>query len=144
VDDSDSTLACWRTCQQELSTQFESFRFAFVAQTGCTPGEIPIGAQALFLAGEDAWREGLAGRDLIRCAKEEHGIPVHVGRVNSLQRLLHFGLQGVESMDGTYLAFRGRDRGLKEISGWLRTLETYQLMQLPLPQAGCPGVQVLG
>lgn len=116
-DDPDSTAALFRYYAPEFAEQY-SFPLAFVAQTGAVPDDL-YGADVLFLAGDDTWRMGPRGDDLIRAAQEEFGIPVHVGRVNSEARLLHFAARGVDSADGTYLAFQGLDRGLEDISCWL-------------------------
>lgn len=39
--------------------------------------------------------------------------------MNSKKRLMHFAARGVDTVDGTYLTFRGLDRGLMDIAGWL-------------------------
>lgn len=118
LDDPDSTVACWGACMPHLASAYP-FPFAFVAQTGCTVQDIPDDAGALFLAGQDAWREGEGGAALIRHARDTLGIHVHVGRVNSASRLRHFAELGAHSADGTYLRFRGVRRGLTEIGAWL-------------------------
>lgn len=128
--DPDSTLALWHAYAPTFAAQWP-FPRAFVAQTGCTPSQIPGDADWLFLAGEDAWREGPAGRDLILHAHEELGIPTHVGRVNSARRLMRFShTPGVRSADGTYLAFQGVERGLADIAGWLDLAETHRIPPL--------------
>ena len=116
-DDPESTVALFRHYSRTFGER-HSFPLALVAQTGAVPEDLS-GADVLFLAGHDAWRMGPAGDDLIRAAQEEYGIPVHVGRVNSEARLLHFAARGVQSVDGTYLAYRGLDLGLGEIERWL-------------------------
>ncbi|MBZ9752218.1 hypothetical protein GO986_12210 [Deinococcus sp. HMF7620] len=116
--DPDSTLACWRACMPHLALEFP-YPFAFVAQTGCVPEDIPGDAGALFLAGHDAWREGQAGADLIQHAREALGLHVHIGRVNSASRLRHFAGLGAHSADGTYLSYQGVTRGLAVIGRWL-------------------------
>jgi hypothetical protein len=50
------------------------------------------------------------------------GKAVHMGRVNSFSRLQRAASFGCTSADGTYLTFRGRDRGIPEIQGWLDQL----------------------
>lgn len=117
VDDPDSTVALFKHYLRTFELDGR-FPLAFVAQTGAVPEDMQ-GANVLFLAGQDRWRMGPAGDDLIRAAKEEYGIPVHVGRANSEQRVLHFAARGVDSLDGTYLSYRGLDLGLEEIGGWL-------------------------
>jgi hypothetical protein len=117
IDDPESTTALFR-CYAPGFVERYPLPLALVAQTGAVPQDL-VGADVLFLAGRDEWRMGPGGDDLILAAKEEYGIPVHVGRVNSERRLLHFAARGVESVDGTYLSYRGLDLGLEEIGGWL-------------------------
>jgi len=50
------------------------------------------------------------------------GKAIHMGRVNSGLRLGRAQQMGCDSADGTYLTFRGRDRGVPEIHGWLDQL----------------------
>ena len=50
------------------------------------------------------------------------GKAIHMGRVNSGGRLARAQQMGCNSADGTYLTFRGRDRGIPEIQGWLDQL----------------------
>lgn len=127
--DPDSTLAVWRAVAPEFAAR-NAFPMAFVAQTGTVPDDIPQDANFLFLAGDDAWRESPKGRDLIQHAHESLGIPIHVGRVNSLKRFMHYAaIPGVRSMDGTYLSYRGL-RGVGEIGEWLRTFEASRVPPL--------------
>ena len=109
-------------------------KVAFVAQTGARPRDMD-GAQVLFLAGQDDWRMGPGGDDLILAAHEEFGISVHVGRVNSERRLLHFASRGVASVDGTYLAYEGMDGGLENIGHWLDAASALVSQPLLLPPA---------
>lgn len=123
VHDPGSTFALWTTMRPLLALAYPMFRYAFVAQTGATVEDIPGDADVLFLAGEDTWRQGPAGAALIRHAREELGIPVHVGRVNSAERLVNFARMGAQSMDGTHLSFKGLP-GLLEIEAWLTQAQT--------------------
>lgn len=75
---------------------------AFVAQDGCCPvvgvpwGEI----RCLFIGGSTAYKLGPDAARLIREAKRR-GKWVHVGRVNSFERIQHFDALGADSIDGT-------------------------------------------
>jgi hypothetical protein len=117
VGDPESTVALFRCYAPDFAAEY-ALPMAFVAQTGAVPEDL-IGARTLFLAGQDDWRMGPGGDDLILAAKEEYGIPIHVGRVNSARRLLHFAARGVDSVDGTFLAFQGVETGVDEIETWL-------------------------
>lgn len=96
-------------------------RVAFVAQNGATPSWVPWPlVDALFLGGDTAWKLGADARDLARSAKRQ-GKWLHMGRVNSLQRLRYAHAIGCDSADGTYLAF-GPDTNLPNVLAWLRAV----------------------
>jgi hypothetical protein len=75
---------------------------AFVAQDGCEPlCGVPWGdIRCLFIGGSTKWKLGSDAARLIREAKRR-GKLVHVGRVNSMQRIAHFDALGADSIDGT-------------------------------------------
>ena len=94
---------------------------AFAAQNGSEHGLIPWDElDVLFLAGDTEWKTGPIAERLSREAKER-GKQVHMGRVNSLQRLRTAEWFGCDSADGTYLAF-GPDKNLARLTGWLDEL----------------------
>lgn len=73
---------------------------ALVAQDGLTVGDVPWAELgALFIGGSTEWKLGPQARDLMAYAKTR-GLWVHVGRVNSQRRILHFARQGADSFDG--------------------------------------------
>ncbi|MFD9056140.1 hypothetical protein ACFWCM_12570 [Streptomyces albidoflavus] len=93
---------------------------AFAAQDGCNQldGGLPWDAfDVLFLAGSTEWKIGPVAERLSREA-HERGKSVHMGRVNSRQRLGIAGWFGCETADGTYLAF-GPDQNLPKLMSWL-------------------------
>jgi hypothetical protein len=94
----DRTWALWRYYYPILRAVCD-FPIAFAAQDGCSPAAIPSEADWIFVGGTDAWRSG-AIPQLISI-----GRPVHVGRVNTLDRLQRYEELGVTSVDG---------------SGWMR------------------------
>ncbi len=75
---------------------------AFVAQDGCEPicGVPWDEIRCLFIGGSTRWKLGSDAARLIREAKRR-GKWVHVGRVNSLQRIGRFDALGADSIDGT-------------------------------------------
>jgi len=94
---------------------------AFAAQDGCENGLIPWEQfDVLFLAGSTEWKIGPIAERLAREAKAR-GKQVHMGRVNSRQRLRTAEWFGCDSADGTYLAF-GPDKNLALLRGWLDEL----------------------
>jgi hypothetical protein len=89
----DRTAALW--CHYEQNLRAYGYPLAFVAQDGCTPGTIPDSADWIFIGGKDPWK-----------IKNIHnfmdlGRPVHVGRVNTINRFKYCESLGVQSVDGT-------------------------------------------
>lgn len=95
---------------------------AFAAQDGSEHGLIPWGDfDVLFIAGSTEWKIGTAAYRLAQEAKQR-GLKVHMGRVNSRQRLRIAEHFGCDSADGTYLAF-GPEKNLARLTGWLDELQ---------------------
>lgn len=96
---------------------------AFAAQDGCDLLGVPWDDfDVLFLAGSTEWKTGPVAERLAREAKER-GLQVHMGRVNSRQRLRTAEWFGCDSADGTYLAF-GPDLNLPRLCSWLADIRT--------------------
>jgi hypothetical protein len=107
------------------------FPVALVAQDGLEDLTVPWDAfDVLFIGGSTEWKLGPAARRLTAEAKL-HGKWVHMGRVNSRQRLLYADAIGCDSVDGTYLAF-GPDRNLPTLLSWLRELAWPALIPRPM------------
>lgn len=94
----------------------------FVAQDGQESLPFPPEYDALFIGGTTDWKLSDCAEYCIEVAKSQ-GKWVHVGRVNSQKRIKHFQLMGVDSVDGTALAF-GADKNFKILNK--------QLAQMPL------------
>jgi hypothetical protein len=95
------------------------FRAALAAQNGLEHLTVPWDDfDVLFLGGDTAWKLGPHARALTAEALN-NGKRVHMGRVNSGQRLRYAHAIGCHSADGTYLAF-GPDRNLPQLLAWLR------------------------
>jgi hypothetical protein len=94
---------------------------AFAAQDGSEDGLIPWGEfDVLFLAGSTEWKTGPAAERLSREARDR-GIKVHMGRVNSRERMIIAEWFGCDTADGTYLAF-GPDVNLPRLTSWIGEL----------------------
>lgn len=97
------------------------FRAAYVVQDGQEDFEPPWDEfDALFIGGSTEWKLGPHVPPLVREAKAR-GKWVHAGRVNSRRRFAHFELMGVDSCDGTYIAF-GPDINLPAVLHWTNSL----------------------
>lgn len=96
---------------------------AFVLQDGATPDDVPWGCcDWLFLGGTDPWRHSPAV-DQLAAAAAARGVPLHVGRVNSLRRLRWAASLAARSSDGTFLA-RAPDHNIARVERWLAQLHT--------------------
>jgi len=74
---------------------------AYVAQDGAIPARIPWdNIDALFVGGSTGYKLGAEARGAVRWAKER-GKWVHMGRVNTLQRIKYANAIGCDSIDGT-------------------------------------------
>lgn len=94
---------------------------ALVAQDGLEDLDVPWGTfDVLFIGGSTEWKLGPHAAALILEAKAL-GKLVHMGRVNSHERLLGAHLRGCDTADGTYIAF-GPDVNLPDVLHWLRTV----------------------
>ncbi|MEU0634351.1 hypothetical protein, partial [Streptomyces sp. NPDC005989] len=94
---------------------------AFAAQDGCDLLGLPWDDfDVLFIAGSTEWKTGPVAEQLAREAKARDK-QVHMGRVNSRQRLRTAEWFGCDTADGTYLAF-GPDKNLPRLANWLTEL----------------------
>lgn len=81
------------------------YRAAFVGQDGLEQLPVPWDAfDVFFIGGSTEWKLSDQARTLAAEA-QRRGIPVHMGRVNSLKRMLYAREVGCTSADGTYLTF---------------------------------------
>jgi hypothetical protein len=93
---------------------------AFVAQDGANVTNIPwCDFDVLFIGGTTSFKQGF-GSGLIAREARERGKWVHVGRVNSLKRLMHWA-EIADSADGTFLAF-GPQRNAPRVKSWVESL----------------------
>lgn len=80
------------------------------------------------------WKLGRAAADFVTEASAR-GKWVHMGRVNSMQRLRYAARIGCDSADGTYLTF-GPDENLPKLLRWLRDVNNVNGQQELWPAAG--------
>lgn len=76
----------------------ERWPVAFVGQDGCE--RIPANASWLFVGGSTDWKDSRYASRLVEKALR-HGCRVHVGRVNTIRRYLHFRDLGAHTCDGS-------------------------------------------
>jgi len=120
LGDAKATLDAFPKWAKEIKAY--GYPVALVAQDGMKPNNMPNEADWLFIGGSTEWKLGPDVPPLITEAKRR-GMKVHVGRVNSNQRIKRFQLLGADTADGTYHAFAG-------VAGMARAL--YALNEQPL------------
>lgn len=79
----------------------------------------------LFLGGTTGWKLGPEARTWTAAAVA-HGVPVHMGRVNSEKRYRYALAIGCSSVDGTYLTY-APDQLLPDLLAWSRHAEQHSL-----------------
>ena len=119
VGDADGTLD--RAVPMLPRIQGLGFRAAFVGQDGATPRSLPWpDFDALFIGGTTEWKLSGKAADLIAEGKRQ-GKWVHMGRVNSWARISAANALGVNSVDGTHLAF-APDQHTPQVIAWLNRI----------------------
>lgn len=99
----------------EWRNKMQPWPVAYVAQDGQENMALPE-CDAVFIGGTTDWKLGPSA-ECIREA-QERDIWVHVGRVNTGKRIRHFALLGVDSVDGSALAY-GPERNKRWIEAAL-------------------------
>ena len=102
-------------------------KVALCAQDGWSEGTTPWDEfDVLFIGGTTEFKFR-GGREAVRCAKAR-GKWVHMGRVNSEQRLRAAASIGCDSADGTFLRF-GPDVNTPRLLAWLDRLHTQPMLR---------------
>lgn len=103
------------------------YRAAYVSQDGATSRTLPWDDfDCLFVGGTNAWKLSEASYALVAEAKAR-GKSTHMGRVNSLQRMVAAAVSKCDSVDGTYLKY-GPDENWPKLCGWLDQINGGQQM----------------
>lgn len=124
--DSDGTLARF---DQYRSRMRQFHRRALVTQDGMHPEDIRWDdIEALFVGGTTEWKTGPESLELCTEAKRR-GLWVHMGRVNSFDRMRTALKMGCDSADGTYIAF-GPELNTPNVIRWVNELNVTRLLPL--------------
>ena len=118
VGDHQSTMLRWR----KLHKYVRELRYpvAFVAQDGADKKNVPWDEMdVLFIGGTNSFKQGF-GSGLLAQEARKRGKWVHVGRVNSLKRLM-FWAELADSADGTFLAY-GPETNSVRVKTWVDSL----------------------
>lgn len=121
--DAEQSLRLFETYAPQLTGS--GLPLAYAVQDGAEHLPLPP-CDAIFIGGTNEWRSSQAVPQLIDAAKAR-GIGVHLGRVNSRQRVIDAHGMGIDSVDGTYVAFRSVERGVREIGEWLDAAQAQTL-----------------
>lgn len=93
-------------------------RVALVSQDGMHPEDVPWNdIDALFVGGTTEWKTGQDSAAICAAARQR-GLWVHMGRVNSEQRIKAAQTMGCDSADGTFLKY-GPDVLWPRLRHWL-------------------------
>jgi len=93
VGDRAGTLARW--AQFAPVARRHGWPLAFAVQDGMTPADVPRGADVVFVGGSTAWKWATVTAWCLEFPR------VHVGRVNTIERVWLCEDLGAESVDGT-------------------------------------------
>ena len=105
------------------------FKCAYVGQDGEVPRTVYWDEfDCLFIGGSTEWKLSQYAGDLIKAAKEKNKW-VHMGRVNTWQRIRAASVLGCDSADGTCIAF-GPDKNTPIVLGWMTKLQQQPFLQL--------------
>lgn len=104
VADAETTFKRWGKYHKQVADF--GFNLAFVAQDGMEPGDVPPEAYAVFIGGSTEWK-------IENAEKFKGSAPwLHIGRVNSEERVMWAEGIGADSVDGTGW-LRSRDKKRK-------------------------------
>jgi hypothetical protein len=116
VGDSTATLAYFHAWEPMLHDC--DLPVGFVGQDGLTIDATPWDHfEAFFVGGTTEWKMGLPAARLVREAKAR-GKWVHMGRVNSVQRIRYAQAIGCDSFDGTQFSMFA-DTYIPKFLGWI-------------------------
>lgn len=97
VGDAEATLDLFR----EWAPRLTPWPLALVAQDGLLPDAVPwLDIAALFVGGTTQFKLSPEAVGLVRLAKHR-GKWIHMGRVNTIRRMVYANSIGVDSIDGT-------------------------------------------
>jgi hypothetical protein len=116
VGDARATIALFRKWEEEVRA---AGPVAFVLQDGQEDLALPD-ADAYFIGGSTRWKLSRVAAGLTDEA-HRRGVPVHMGRVNSLRRIEAAYRLGCGSVDGTGMS-RWGDAHLAKFCAWLQRL----------------------
>jgi hypothetical protein len=111
---------------------------AIVIQDGATVDSVPWDEiDAVFVGGSTEWKLG-ADAEAILTAANELGIWSHMGRVNSIKRMIEAARMGAYSVDGTLLVFGPAANRPRIVKATWSTYSLHGDVEIPAPAAHNP------
>lgn len=128
VGDHDATLKLWYKWGGKIAEAGQLA--AFVAQDGCTVESLPWGRgmAAVFIGGTTAWKLGSEAARIVHEANRRN-IWTHMGRVNTLRRLMYAQTLGVRSVDGSQFS-KWSETYIPRTLDYLAQLDRQRMVQL--------------
>lgn len=112
VGDKAGTLARWQQFAPVAAVY--GWPLAFAVQDGMTPGDVPSDAAVVFVGGSTEWKWSTVTQWCVECPR------VHVGRVNTIERVWLCDDLGAESADGTgWMKNPSRPDQISALKEWL-------------------------
>ena len=131
VADHEATLKLWHEWSGRI---WEAGQLpAFVAQDGGSVESIPWGQGmgTVFIGGSTEWKLGSEVARIIHAARRKN-VWVHMGRVNTMRRLMYAQTLGVDSVDGTQFS-RWSETYLPSTLAFLSQLDRQRMIPLEAP-----------
>ncbi len=125
VADKNATLANWARFSPVVADY--GWPLAFAVQDGMTADDVPSDADVVFVGGSKKWKWQTVEMWAKSFAR------VHVGRVNSLDKLWYCQDRGVESVDGTgWFRDESDNSKMPALIKWLNGERSIQTMEMQL------------
>jgi len=123
VGSKDGTLERWSRYEKEASAC--GWPLAFAVQDGMTTDDVPASADVVFIGGTDSFKWRTVEKWVVSFPR------VHVGRVNSIERVWQCDDLGVESVDGTgWFRDPTREDKLPALECWLAGIRNNKQIKL--------------
>lgn len=131
IGDAPATLKRWQEYAPRIRAM--GYKVAFAAQDGQENLPLPGDYDALFIGGSTPFKYSDGVKRIVAEAKAK-GKWVHMGRVNSLKRILYCRQLGIDSVDGTHLIYEP-DKAMERLRYWMmperiQEAQAQQVMEL--------------
>lgn len=115
IGDAPATMMRWKEYAPRIRAM--GYKVAFAAQDGQENLPLPDDYDALFIGGSTPFKYSDGVKRMVAEAKAQ-GEWTHMGRVNSLKRILYCRQLGIDSVDGTHLIYEP-DKAIERLKYWM-------------------------